>query len=109
MVVRLRLKGHWSPSSRAIGKMIRVLAASVGMGLFVATASHFRPALEAPLAGFHLIGLGAKEITVLLVSLAGAAVYPVLLFAFGGVTPAEARAAFRRRKGDVAAPSADLS
>ena len=58
--------------------------------------------------GSSLIGLGAKEITVLLVCLAGAALYPLLLFAFGGVTPAEARAAFRRRKGDAAAPSADL-
>jgi putative peptidoglycan lipid II flippase len=45
---------------------------------------------------------------VILVCVAGAALYPALLFAFGGVTPAEARAAFRRRKGDVAAPSADL-
>jgi hypothetical protein len=35
--------------------------------------------------------------------------YVVLLFAFGGVTPKEARAAFRRRKGDTAVPAADLS
>lgn len=109
MVVRLRLKGHWIPSSRAVGKMIRVGLASLGMGLAVATASHFRPVLEAPLGDFHMIGLGAKEITVLLVSLAGAALYPVLLFAFGGVTPAEVRTAFRRRKGDTAAPTPDLS
>ena len=40
---------------------------------------------------------------------AGALLYPVLLFAFGGVTPAEARAAFRRRKSDVATPPTDLS
>ena len=109
MVVRLRIKGHWTPSSRAVGKMIRVGLASLGMGLAVATASHFRPVLEAPLGDFHMIGLGAKEITVLLVSLAGAALYPVLLFAFGGVTPAEVRTAFRRRKGDTAAPTPDLS
>jgi putative peptidoglycan lipid II flippase len=62
--------------------------------------------LEAQLAS--LLPHGTKEISVLLVCLAGAALYPVLLFAFGGVTPGEARAAFRRRKGDVAAPSADL-
>ena len=66
------------------------------------------PALEAPLAGFHLGPLHAKEVTVLLVCMAGAALYPVLLFAFGGVTPAEARLAFRRRKGDVVT-TADLS
>jgi putative peptidoglycan lipid II flippase len=109
MVVRLKLKSHWTPSARAIGKMIRVTAASLGMGLAVALATHFRPLIEAPLAGLHLGPLGAKEITVLLVAMTGAAIYAVLLFAFGGVTPAEARAAFRRRKGDAAASAADLS
>ena len=109
MVVRLRAKALWTPSARAVGKMIRVTLASVGMGLAVAVAAHYRPWLEAPLEGFKVIGLGPKEITVLLVCAAGAALYPVLLFAFGGVTPAEARAAFRRRKGDVAAPTPDLS
>jgi putative peptidoglycan lipid II flippase len=109
MVARLRARKLWTPSARAAGKMVRVTLASVGMGVAVALASHFRPVLEAPLGGLHLGPLGAKEITVLLVALAGAALYPGLLFAFGGVTPAEARAAFRRRKGDVAAPAADLS
>ena len=53
--------------------------------------------------------LGAKEITILLVCVVGAALYPVLLFAFGGVTPAEAKRALRRRKGDAAdAAAADL-
>ncbi|WP_293907494.1 murein biosynthesis integral membrane protein MurJ, partial [Phenylobacterium sp.] len=108
MVLRLRAKGLWSPSARAVGKMIRVTLASLGMGAAVAIGSHFRPVLEAPLAHLHLGPLGAKEITVLLLSAAGIALYPVLLFAFGGVTPAEARAAFRRRKGDRSAPLADL-
>jgi putative peptidoglycan lipid II flippase len=84
--------------------MIRVALASLGMGVAVGLASYFRPVLEAPLAGFALGPLGAKEISVLLVCLAGAALYPVLLFAFGGVTPAEAGAAFRRRKGDKPEP-----
>ena len=38
----------------------------------------------------------------------GLALYPVLLFAFGGVTPAEARAVLQRRRGDPPAPPADL-
>ena len=59
----------------------------------------FPAALEAPLPAF--LGPLPKEVTVLLVCLAGAALYPALLFAFGGVTPAEARAALKRRKGDV--------
>ncbi|MFN9711429.1 MAG: murein biosynthesis integral membrane protein MurJ [Alphaproteobacteria bacterium] len=108
MVAYLRTHGHWSPSPRATGKMIRVGLASGGLGLALAVGVYFRAALEAPLgAGLGL--LGAKEIAVLLLCLAGALLYPVLLFAFGGVTPAEARAAFRRRKGDVAAPPTDLS
>ncbi|MBJ7411732.1 MAG: murein biosynthesis integral membrane protein MurJ [Phenylobacterium sp.] len=106
MVAYLRAKSIWTPSKRAVGKVVRVTLASVGMGVAVALASHFRPVLEAPLAS--LLPHGTKEIAVLLVCLAGAALYPVLLFAFGGVTPGEARAAFRRRKGDVAAPPADL-
>jgi len=109
MWLRLRKTGTWSPSARAWGRIVRVALASGGLGAAVAVASHFRSALEAPLAGFRLGPLGAKEITVLLVCVAGAALYPALLFAFGGVTPAEARAAFRRRSGDVAAPAADLS
>jgi putative peptidoglycan lipid II flippase len=104
MVSRLRRRGQWTPSARASGKMIRVAFASLGMGLAVALASHYRHVLQAPLDGFALGPLGAKEITVLLVCLAGAAVYPALLFAFGGVTPAEAAAAFRRRKGDKPEP-----
>ena len=101
MVVRLRAKGLWTPSARAVGKMVRVTLASLGMGAAIAVTAHFRPALEAPLAGIRLGPLGAKEIMVLSVAMAGAALYPVLLFAFGGVTPAEARAAFRRRRTDV--------
>ena len=108
MVVRLRARNLWTPSARAVGKMVRVTLASAGLGIAVALAEHFRSNLEAPLAGVHIIGLGPKEITVLLVSLAGAMLYPILLFAFGGVTLAEARAAFRRRKGDTPVASADL-
>jgi len=107
MLVYLRRKGQWTPSARATGKVIRVTLASVGLGVAVALASHFRDAIQAPVAALTG-GAGAKEVTVIVVCLAGAALYPVLLFAFGGVTPAEAKAAFRRRKGDVAAPSADL-
>ena len=108
MVVYLRTHGHWTASPRATGKMIRVGLASGGLGLALAVGVYFRAALEAPL-GAGLGFLGAKEIAVLLLCLAGALLYPVLLFAFGGVTPAEARAAFRRRKGDVATPPTDLS
>jgi putative peptidoglycan lipid II flippase len=98
----------WRPSARAWGKVVRVALASAAMGVAVAAAAYFRPVLESPFADLRLGPIGAKEITVVLVCMAGAALYPLLLFAFGGVTPAEARAAFRRRQGDKAAPSTDL-
>ncbi|RAK58226.1 murein biosynthesis integral membrane protein MurJ [Phenylobacterium deserti] len=107
MVVRLRSTKTYSPSARAWGKVVRVSAATAGMGALLALASHFRPVLEGLVAqlGLHH---GAKELTVLLVCAVGGAVYPALLFAFGGVTPAEFKASLRRRKGDKAAPSSDL-
>ena len=107
--LRLGATGTWRPSARALGKVVRVALSSAVLGVAVAVASHFRPVLEAPLAHVRLGPLGAKEITVLLVCIAGAALYPALLFAFGGVTPAEARAAFRRRSSDIVQPAADLS
>jgi putative peptidoglycan lipid II flippase len=101
MAVHLWRTHTWRPSARASGKMIRVAIASAALGAALAVASHFRPLLEAPMGSAHLGPLGAKELTVMLVCLAGAALYPALVFAFGGVTPAEARAALNRRKGDV--------
>jgi putative peptidoglycan lipid II flippase len=105
MVVRLKAREIWTPSARATGKMIRVALASVGMGLAVAVATHFRTVLESP---FHGERVGSL-IAVLAVAVTGALIYVALLFAFGGVTPSEMRTAFKRRKGDVAAPAADLS
>ena len=94
----------YRPSARATGKIARVIAASVVLGVLLALATHFRALIEAPLAGMG----GAKEITVLAVCLVGGLLYPVLLFAFGGVTPSEVRGAFKRRKGDVAVSVPDL-
>jgi putative peptidoglycan lipid II flippase len=101
MVIRLWRDDIWRPSARASGKMIRVALACAALGLVLALASHFRPLLESPLAHVHLGPVHAKEITVLLVCVAGALLYPVLLFAFGGVTPAEARAALKRNRGEA--------
>ena len=105
MVVRLKAREIWTPSARATGKMIRVALASVGMGVAVAVATHFRTVLESP---FHGERVGSL-IAVLAVAVTGALIYVALLFAFGGVTPSEMRTAFKRRKGDAAAPAADLS
>ncbi|MFZ5670676.1 MAG: murein biosynthesis integral membrane protein MurJ [Pseudomonadota bacterium] len=110
MVHALRRRGDWTPSPAAWGKLARILAASALLGALLFAAQHYRGEIEAPLAAFRVIGLGAKELSVLGVCLLGAAIYPVLLLASGGVTPAEIRAALRRRPGAPAAPSApDLS
>ena len=106
MVHALRKRGDWSPSPAAWSKLARVAVASGVLGAALFAAQLFRPALEAPLAGVHLIGLGAKEIAVLALSLAGATLYPALLLGSGGVTLAEIRAALRRRPGAPAAPAA---
>ena len=102
MAVYLKRHGVWTPSARARGKMIRVLAACAALGGLLLAAVWVRPWIEAPLENLGL----AKEIAVLAVCLAGAFSYPVLLFAFGGVTPAEAKAAFRRRRSDPPAVEA---
>ena len=103
MVWALRQRGDWTPSAQAAGKLVRVLLASTLMGLALYAAHFFRPQLEGLIGGFHLCGLRAKEITILLVCLAGAALYPPLLLLSGGVTLAEAKAALRRRPGAAAA------
>lgn len=101
MWLALRKRDTYQPSARVISKIARTAAASAVLGAGLFAAAHFRAALEAPIAAVSFGGIHAKEITVLAVCLAGAAAYPALLFAFGGVTPAEARAALRRRKGQA--------
>jgi putative peptidoglycan lipid II flippase len=108
MALRLRRDGAYTPSARAWSKMARVAAASLGMGALLALASHFRAEIEAPLGAARLLGLGAKEVCVLAVCAVGGAIYPLLLFAFGGVTLTEVKTAFRRGKGEAAPIAADL-
>jgi putative peptidoglycan lipid II flippase len=91
-------RGHYRPSAHAISRLIRIGLASAAIGLAVFAAQHYRAVLEAPIADLHIRFLSPKLISVLLVCMAGAALYPALLFAVGGVTPAEARALFRRRR-----------
>ncbi len=108
MVHALRKRGDWTPSPAAWSKLARIAAASAVLGGVMFAAQLFRAEIEAPLTGFRMIGLGPKEITVLLLCMAGAALYPVLLLGSGGVTVAEIREALRRKPGVSAAPPADL-
>jgi len=101
MVVMLKRRGDYTPTLKAWNRIARILAASAAFGGLLALASHERQFLEAPLAGVRVLGLGAKEITVLSVSAVGVAAYGLLLVAFRGITPSEIRAALRRRAGDA--------
>jgi putative peptidoglycan lipid II flippase len=107
MVLLLARRGDYSPTKAAWSRIARIAAASAAFGAVLGLASHERALIEAPLRGFHLAGLGAKEIAVLATAAVGVALYGLLLLAFRGITPAEIRAATRRRPGD-AAVSTDL-
>jgi len=100
MAFVLARKGEYGPSGQTWSRLIRTLLASLGMGLLLATASHYRDVIEAPLraVGLHGRALGAKEVALALTCLAGLAVYPPLLFLFGGVRPAELKTVLRRGK-----------
>jgi putative peptidoglycan lipid II flippase len=108
MGVALHRRKSYSPSAGAWGRLARIGLAAAGMGTFLAFAASRRPELEGLLGDVSLAGLHAKELTVLAVCLAGAVVYGVLLFALGGLTRAEVRAALRRR-GGASAGEPDLS
>jgi len=96
-VLTLGKRGDYTPSKMAWGKIIRVLAASVALGMILAAMSHWRAAIEAPLLA---VGLGsAKELAILATCALAAGFYPVLLLLSGGVTLAEAKTVLRRGAG----------
>ncbi len=96
---RLWRRGHYRPSVAATSRLLRILLASVGLGVVVALASWGRPWIEAPI-GEALTGLGsghgAKEITLLVVTTLGGLTYVALAFATRAVTMAEVRGLLRR-------------
>jgi putative peptidoglycan lipid II flippase len=98
MAWALARRNDYRPSARAASRLVRILLASLVLGALLGLASHFRPQIEGVFSGFH-IGrrlVGAKEIAILLTAIAGVLMYPVLLFAFGGLTLSELKAALRR-------------
>jgi putative peptidoglycan lipid II flippase len=105
MLVTLSRREHYGITRETWSKIIRTLLASGLMGGALYVASLFRPQLEA-MVHFHLGGLGAKEITVLALCFVAAVLYPIVLFAFGGLTMSDVRGALRRspRKAGEDAP-----
>ena len=108
MAVTLARRGDYRPGPRAISKLLRILAASVALGAILAVISHFRAPIEAVLGHASLGPLHGKELAIALTCLLAAGLYPALLFASGGLTLAEARAAVRRRKVGPPEGPADL-
>ena len=107
MTVTLLRRGLWAPHGRALSRLLRILAAAGVLGALVALASHYRAGLEGLIAWARLGPLGPKEFGVVGVTILAAVIYPVLLFASGGLTLAEMRGALRRRKGETAPPVED--
>jgi putative peptidoglycan lipid II flippase len=108
MAVTLYRRGHYRPSPRAIFKLTRILAASAALGVLLALASHFRTSIQAVFAPLSIGPLHAKEWAICVVVVLAAATYPLLLFASGGLTLAETKAALRRKRGSPPEGPADL-
>ncbi|THD60738.1 murein biosynthesis integral membrane protein MurJ [Phenylobacterium sp.] len=100
MLGALHRRGLYEPSAKTISRLIRVVVASAVLGGLLATASHFRPAIEGLLHGHRLGPLGPKEIVIVSLSALAAVAFPFLLFASGGLTIAEVKGALRRRPGE---------
>jgi putative peptidoglycan lipid II flippase len=98
MVVVLARRAHYRPEPKSVSRLVRILAANLALAAVLLAAGHWRYQIQAALGGFHLSKLGPKEIAVALTVAVAAGLYPPLLFASGGITAAEAKAALRRRK-----------
>jgi putative peptidoglycan lipid II flippase len=98
MAVILARRSHYRPDPRSVSRLLRILAANLALAVVLLAAGRWRAEIEGLLGGFQIGKLGAKEIAVAVVVVAAAGLYPPLLFASGGLTLAEARAAMRRRK-----------
>jgi putative peptidoglycan lipid II flippase len=96
MAATLARRGDYALSAATTAKLLRILAASVALGLLLAAASHWRALIEAPLAHLKLGPLHAKEAVILAVTALAGLTYPLLLLVSGGLTPAEVRGALRR-------------
>ena len=98
MAFTLGRRGHYRPGPKAGSRLIRIALASLALGLFLAGVQHFRSQMQAAFGAIHLgrHAVGGKELAIVLTCLAGAAIYPPLLFAFGGLKLSELKAALRR-------------
>jgi putative peptidoglycan lipid II flippase len=93
----LARRGAYAPGRKAWSRIGRSFTASLILGLALAAASHWRLHIQALFGHVHMLRIGPKELSLALTVVAGAALYPPLLLALGGVSRAEIRAALRRQ------------
>ena len=94
-------RGLYRPSTEALSRLVRIGLSAAGLAVVVGLAASARPLIETPMAG-ALSGLGldfgAKEATLLLVTVAGGLTYVALAFATRAITMAEVKGLIRRAR-----------
>lgn len=92
-------RGDYRPSPAAVSRLSRIALASAGLALVVGVASWARPWIEGPTADLLnavQMSVGAKEVSLLLVTAAGGLAYVALAFATRAVTVGEVKGLLRR-------------
>ena len=95
MAVILKRRGYYALSPHAVSRLLRILGASLVLGLILSVAQAWLTRRPAHIA---LGPIHYKELALAALAALALPLYGVLLFASGGVTPAEARAALRRKR-----------
>lgn len=91
----------YRPSAQALSRLVRIGLAAAGLAVVVALATSARPMIEGPVAqGLSALnlGVGAKEVSLLLVTAVGGLTYLALAFVTRAVTVAEVRGLLRRSR-----------
>ena len=110
MVVALHRRKNWTLGARAASRILRILGATAIMGAFLWACEHWRFQIVQPLFGAFSLGvaghhiMGAKEVSVAVVSMLGAVLYFAALFATGAVKPSELKRVLRRGGRDPGEP-----
>ena len=99
MATTLARRSHYRPAPKAVSRLVRILVANAALAVLLLAAGYFRDTIQHALAFVRLPKVGPKEVAIVLVVAAAAALYPLLLFGSGGMTIAEAKAALRGRRG----------
>jgi putative peptidoglycan lipid II flippase len=96
LAVLLKRRGHYVLSGRATSRLLRILTASVLLGVILALASHWLTGH--PMGRLHFGPIHYKELALAVLAGLSLPLYGALLFASGGVTPGELKAALRRKR-----------